>query len=85
MAPTVRADGSLVELTDPSSDSVGCTTDLMVRNGKTHPGSHQEVKDIELMLRELVEQTASDLLGVLGVGPDEAAALLVTLVTGELM
>jgi transposase len=64
---------------NPTSDPVTYTTNLMIRNlARRIRALTGEVKDIDRMLRDLVEQTAPELLDVYGVGPDGAATLLVT-------
>lgn len=64
---------------NPASDPVTYTTNLMIRNlARRIRALTKEVKEIDRMLRELVKQTAPELLDVYGVGPDGAATLLVT-------
>jgi transposase len=64
---------------NPMSDPVTYTTNLMIRNlARRIRALTREVKDIDRMLKELIEQTAPELLEVYGVGPDGAATLLVT-------
>ncbi len=64
---------------NPASDPVTYTTNLMIRNlARRIRALTGEVKDIDSMLKDLVEQAAPDLLDVYGVGPDGAATLLVT-------
>ena len=64
---------------NPASDPVTYTTNLMIRNlARRIRALTREVKEIDGMLRDLVELTAPDLLEVYGVGPDGAATLLVT-------
>ncbi len=64
---------------NPTSDPVTYTTNLMIRNlARRIRALTGEVRDIDSMLRDLVVQTAPDLLDVYGVGPDGAATLLVT-------
>ena len=64
---------------NPTSDPVTYTTNLMIRNlARRIRALTAEVKEIDRMLRGMVEQTAPDLLDVYGVGPEGAATLLVT-------
>lgn len=64
---------------NPASDPVTYTTNLMIRNlARRIRALTKEVNEIDRMLRELVKQTAPELLDVYGVGPDGAATLLVT-------
>jgi transposase len=64
---------------NPGSDPVVYTTNLMIRNlARRIRALTGKIRDIDRMLRDLVEQTAPDLLDVYGVGPDGAATLLVT-------
>lgn len=64
---------------NPTSDPVAYTTNLMIRNlARRIRALTGEMKEIDGMLRDLVEQTAPDLLEVYGVGPDGAATILVT-------
>jgi transposase len=62
-----------------TSDPVVYTTNLMIRNlARRVRALSSEVKEIDALLVELIDQTAPDLLGLYGVGPDGAATLLVT-------
>ncbi len=64
---------------NPTSDPVVYTTNLMIRNlARRIRALTGEIKEIDRMLRDLLEQTAPDLLSLYGVGPDGAATLLVT-------
>jgi len=64
---------------NPTSDPVTYTTNLVIRNlARRIRALTREVKDIDRMLKDLVEQSAPDLLALYGVGPDGAATLLVT-------
>ena len=64
---------------NPGSDPMVYTTNLMIRNlARRIRALTKEVKDIDRMLKDLVEQSAPDLLELYGVGPDGAATLLVT-------
>jgi transposase len=62
-----------------TSDPVVYTTNLMIRSlARRVRALSSEVKEIDALLVELIDQTAPDLLGLYGVGPDGAATLLVT-------
>lgn len=64
---------------NPASDPVTYTTNLMIRNlARRIRALTEEVKEIDRLLKDLVNQTAPTLLDLYGVGPDGAATLLVT-------
>ena len=66
----------------PGSDPVAYTTNLVIRNlARRVLALNIEVKEIDRLLVELIDQTAPELLELYEVGPDGAATLLVT--TGD--
>jgi transposase len=63
----------------PGSDPVSYVTNLVIRNlAQRIQHLDAEIKDVNLILVELLESTAPSLLDLYGVGPDTAASLLVS-------